>query len=139
MSTLTFFFDRILAGLDYLLLQKMKQGVNGTQAAPDADAAVDAAHAHAHKGVVELKTTSLLGSRLKALVIEGVIPTTRQASLKPSARPFSCARTAYEFDVDILSEADLPTTITRSAKVLIVSQTLKAFIHMCIFRKWWMT
>lgn len=68
------------------------------------------------KPLEEISTNTPLGARLKALMLNGSVRC-RGRSAKATGM-LACARTAYEFDVDIMSEIDIPTIISKSIKVL---------------------
>ena len=102
------------AGLDYLLLQKMKQDAKEARVAL-ADG-LDRSTVSQTRDISEVPTSTDLGARLKALMISGVVPCVNR--LQPtSVSGLVCSRTAYEFDVDIMSEVDIPTTLSKSIKV----------------------
>ena len=108
----------LVKGLDYMLLQKMKQEAKA-RPSDGGDGSGREAAAAVCQDVSEVRTTTALGGRIKDMMISGKIPTVSNESKRMGPNPLGlmCARTAYEYDVDIMSEIDVPTTISRSIKV----------------------
>lgn len=99
-----------------MLLQKMKQEAKvGPIGGGESSRKVQTVC----KDISEVTTSTALGGRIKDIMLSGKMPTVSNVCrrLGRNSLALACVRMAYEFDVDIMSEVDVPTTISRSIKV----------------------
>ena len=104
----------LVKGLDYVLLQKIRNEkkledkMNKVSSQSTSD-----------KPLCEICPVTSLGMKVKLLMLRNTLPCSRerqQMEQLPVLAP-SWSRMAYEFNVDIVSDVDIPTTISRSSKV----------------------
>ena len=118
----------LVKGLDYALLRKVRSETEKKSAAHkegDSDQRDDII-----SRLTEITPQSELGASLKALLVSdkasvvraggGSTAVSHTATHRgPKGKGSALARTAYEFDVDPLGDADLPTVLTRSKEVVV--------------------
>ena len=118
----------LVKGLDYILLQKMRRNTDPTT--------VQTNTAREEKPLADISTSTGLGAKLKALLISNMgakssvtaVTTSMPTNADIGKTPLSAfARLAYEFDCDILSNSDLPTTISRSVQVSVMCISVDFF------------
>jgi hypothetical protein len=108
----------LVKGLDYLLLKKTKQA---TAFESDEPAASDSSRAEeAVQPRPAQATVTALGLRLRAVLLQESLRAASAATTGKTVADMPVnvfARMAYEYDTDVLSSKELPTTVTRSAQV----------------------
>jgi hypothetical protein len=113
----------LVKGLDYVLLQKYR-GVDVAQSArgKEAKAGKPTVNIEMEQNKDDIKkpieTSTMLASKIKSILFPSKKVTTEHESLNSKSNPRKfLARTAFEFEIDLTSQSEIPTMISRSKQV----------------------